>query len=109
MRDGGFSQFEVYWVALDPTLGAEIKKTRPCVIISPDEMNQGLRTVIVAPLTSTLRDYPMRVRVDIAGKTSHIVLDQLRTVDKQRLHKPLGRLSKKETQQVRRILQAMFA
>ena len=101
--------FEVYWVVLDPTIGREIKKTRPCVIISPNEMNLHLATVIIAPLTSTLRGYPMRVIASIDGKQGEIVLDQIRSVDKKRLSSMLGKLSRKESTAVLSTLQEMFA
>lgn len=81
------NRFDVYLVALDPTLGSEIKKTRPCVVISPDEMNRHLNTVIIAPLTSTRKKYPTRVGLSFQGKKGDIVLDQIRTVDKKRLVK----------------------
>src|SRR6185295_5821595 len=86
-------RFDVWLVTLDPTVGAEIRKTRPCVIVSPDEMNRQLGTVIVAPLTSTLRDYPMRVRNRFQRREGDIALDQLRAVDKARLAKRLGMVS----------------
>src|SRR5688572_9891601 len=85
-------RFDVYLVNLDPTLGSEIQKTRPCVVISPNEMNRYIRTVIIAPMTSTGRPYPTRVECRFAGKDGQIVLDQLRTVDKARLGRKLGTL-----------------
>jgi mRNA interferase MazF len=86
-------RFDVHLVALDPTLGSEIQKTRPCVIVSPDEMNRHIHTVIVAPMTTKGRSYPTRVTCQFQGKRGEIVLDQLRTVDKIRLVKRLGRIS----------------
>jgi mRNA interferase MazF len=86
-------RFDVHLVALDPTLGSEIQKTRPCVIVSPDEMNRHIRTVIIAPMTTKGRNYPTRVTCQFQGKRGEIVLDQLRTVDKIRLVKRLGRIS----------------
>ncbi len=83
-------RFDVYLVGLDPTKGSEIRKTRPCLIISPNEMNRYIRTVIVAPMTSTVKNYPTRVTTTFQKKQSQIVLDQIRTVDKQRLIKKLG-------------------
>lgn len=80
-------RFEVYLVNLDPTVGSEIQKTRPCVVVSPDEMNRHIRTVIVAPMTTTHRQYPTRVACCFRGKDGQVVLDQLRTVDKERLVK----------------------
>lgn len=87
-------RFEVYLVNLDPTVGSEIKKTRPCLIISPDEMNRYIATVIVAPMTTKGRPYPTRVPCRFQGKEGQIVLDQIRTVDKSRLIQKLGTISK---------------
>src|SRR5579862_9521597 len=84
---------EVFLVALDPTRGSEIRKTRPCVVVSPDEINASLRTAIVAPLTSGGQRYPFRVSCRFAGKTGQVVIDQLRTVDRERFVRRLGRLS----------------
>lgn len=84
------SRFDVFLIKLDPTVGHEIRKTRPCVVISPDEMNRHLGTVIVAPLTTQGKDYPSRVAVTFQGKPGKVVLDQIRTVDKARLTKKLG-------------------
>lgn len=102
-------RFDVFLVALDPTMGSEIQKTRPCVIISPDESNRHIATVIVAPMTTAGRSYPTRVPCLFQGKTGQIVLDQIRTVDKQRLVKLLGRLAASEQQQVLAVLAGMFA
>ena len=101
-------RFDVYLVNLDPTTGGEIQKTRPCVIVSPDEMNRHIATVIVAPMTSARRDYPSRVNCHFQGKDGQIVLDQIRTVDKTRLVKKLGRIGKGESVQILTILQEMF-
>ena len=81
---------EVWLVSLDPTQGVEIQKTRPCVVVSPDEMNQHLRTVIIAPMTTVVRPYPTRVAIRFQGKRGQVVLDQLRAVDRQRLLRKLG-------------------
>jgi len=89
-----FQRFDVYLVNLDPTVGSEIKKTRPCVIVSPNEMNNHISTIIVAPLTSKLRNYPTRVPCRVEGKQGQIVLDQIRTVDKSRLVKKISTLAK---------------
>ncbi len=89
-----YQRFEVYLINLDPTIGSEIKKTRPCVIISPNEMNNHISTVIIAPLTSRLRNYPTRVPCKVEGKQGQIVLDQIRTVDKSRLIKKITTLNK---------------
>ncbi len=102
-------RFEVYLVNLDPTLGSEIKKTRPCCVISPNEMNHNILTVIVAPVTSRVRDYPTRVKCDFQGKSGQIVLDQMRTVDKSRLVKKLGNISVVEQNKIIKILQEMFS
>ena len=102
-------RFSVYLVALDPTVGAEIRKTRPCLIVSPDEMNRHIRTVIVAPMTTATHLYPTRVPCRFAGKSGQVVLDQLRTVDKSRLVKYLGALDAFAARKVTAILLQMFA
>ncbi len=102
-------RFEVFLVDLEPTLGHEIKKTRPCLIISPDEMNRYISTVIVAPMTTKGRDYPTRIECSFQGKKGQIVLDQIRTIDKSRLVKKLGKISKKIQIEVIKILQDMFS
>jgi mRNA interferase MazF len=102
-------RFEVYLVNLDPTVGNEIQKTRPCLIISPDEMNEHIATIIVAPMTTKGRDYPTRVKCQFQGKDGQIVLDQIRTVDKQRLVKKLGRISTSTQEKVLAVLAEMFA
>lgn len=102
-------RFDVYLVILDPTVGAEIQKTRPCLIISPDEMNAYIQTAIVAPMTTKARDYPTRVSCRFEGKDAHIVLDQLRTVDKSRLTKRLGRISVTTQKRVLSVLAELFA
>lgn len=102
-------QFEVYLVDLNPTLGSEINKTRPCIIISPDEINDFIKTVIIAPMTTKGRDYPTRVALIFAGKQGQIVLDQIRTVDKLRLVKKIGKIKEPEAKKVSQILQEMFA
>ena len=102
-------RFDVYLVALDPTLGGEIQKTRPCVVVSPDEMNRTIATVILAPMTTHGRGYPSRVACHFDGKDGQIVLDQLRAVDKRRLLKRLGRIEASAQQEVLQTLAAMFA
>ncbi|MHB8930945.1 MAG: type II toxin-antitoxin system PemK/MazF family toxin [Melioribacteraceae bacterium] len=104
-----FSRFEVYFVNLDPTIGSEIKKTRPCVIISPNEMNHNISTVIIAPLTSKLRNYPTRVPCKVEGKQGQIVLDQIRTVEKIRLVKRINTLNKLTQTKVLDVLKEMFS
>jgi mRNA interferase MazF len=102
-------RFDVYLINLDPTIGAEITKTRPCVIVSPNEMNQFLATVIVAPLTSRIRNYPMRVRCQFQNRVGEVVLDQLRTVDQNRLIKRLGTIDGQTQTSLLQTLQVMFA
>ena len=102
-------RFEIYLVNLDPTVGREIKKTRPCLIVSPDEMNRHIATVIIAPMTTKGRNYPTRVSCKFEGKRGQVILDQLRTVDKKRLVKKLGRIDKKTQQLVLSTLAEMFA
>jgi len=102
------NRFEIYIVSLDPTRGSEIKKTRPCVVISPDEMNHNINTVIIAPMTSSIKKYPTRVPVEFQGEKGQIVLDQIRTVDKTRLIKKMGRLKKSTYEKVASTLQEMF-
>lgn len=103
------SRFEVHLCALDPTVGSEIRKTRPCLVVSPDEMNHHIRTAIVAPMTTKGRDYPTRVGCRFQGKAGQIVLDQIRTVDQSRLVRKLGRIDARAAQKVLGVLQEMFA
>jgi mRNA interferase MazF len=100
---------DVHLVRLDPTLGSEIQKTRPCVIVSPDELNEHLRTVIIAPRTTSGRAYPWRVRCRFQQRSGYIVLDQLRTVDRERLVKRLGALPAQTVSELLARLQEMFA
>ena len=102
------NRFEVFLVSLDPTTGHEIKKTRPCTIISPDEMNRHIGTVIIAPMTTKVRNYPSRVKCKFQGVEGQVVLDQIRTVDKSRLVKKLGRLSASASESIIRVLSEMF-
>ena len=102
-------RFEVYLINLDPTIGHEIKKTRPCLIISPNEMNQHISTAIVAPMTTKGKKYPTRVACSFQGNKGQIVLDQIRTVDKKRLVKRLGSISKNSQEKTIKILQELFA
>lgn len=102
-------RFEVYLVNLDPTVGSEIQKTRPCLIISPDVMNRFIRTVIAAPMTSKGTAYPTRVACRFQGKNGQIVLDQIRTVDKARLVRKLGKVDKQTRTNVLSVLSEMFA
>jgi mRNA interferase MazF len=100
---------DVHLVRLDPTLGSEIQKTRPCVIVSPDELNQHLRTVIVAPMTTGGRAYPWRIRCKFQRRSGYVVLDQLRTVDRERLVRRLGALSTETMTNALSTLREMFA
>jgi mRNA interferase MazF len=102
-------RFEVYLVNLDPTLGSEIRKTRPCLIISPDEMNDHIATIIIAPMTTKGRDYPTRVSCQFEGKDGQIVLDQIRAVDKIRLVKKLGKINTNTQKEVLVVLMEMFS
>jgi mRNA interferase MazF len=102
------NQYDIVLVNLDPTVGNEIKKTRPCVVISPDEMNKHLRTVIIAPMTTSSKNYPTRVEIKHENKLGWIVLDQVRTVDKLRILKSLGKLSKPEVKEVKATLKETF-
>jgi len=102
-------RFDVYLINLDPAVGTEIRKTRPCVVISPDEMNRHVATVIVAPMTTRGRQYPTRVSCRFERKDGQVVLDQLRSIDKVRLVKKLGRLSKHTQKAVLTMLAEMFA
>ena len=98
------SQYDVFLVVLDPAIGREIKKSRPCVIISPDEMNKYTSTLIVAPMTTMSHSYPTRVSVRFGGKDGWVVLDQIRTIDKRRLIKKLGKIDNKTIQQIKSVL-----
>lgn len=102
-------RFDVYLVALDPTIGSEIKKTRPCLVVSPDEMNEHIATIIIAPMSTEGRPYPTRVPCRFQGKSGQIVLDQLRTVDRVRLLRRLGRISAGRQEEVLATLMEMFA
>ena len=102
-------RFEVYLVNLDPTIGREIKKTRPCLVISPDEMNMHIDTIIVAPMTTKGHAYPTRISCKFQGKDGQVVLDQIRTVDKTRLAKRLGTIGAAAQKAVLAVLAEMFA
>jgi mRNA interferase MazF len=102
------TQYHIYLVNLDPTVGHEIKKTRPCLVISPDEMNRHLKTVIIAPLTTKSHDYPSRVSLRFEGKQAWIVLDQIRTVDRVRLVKELGKLDLRHIRKVKDVIREML-
>lgn len=102
------SRFDVFLVALGPTIGHETKKTRPCVVISPDEMNHHIGTIIVAPMTTKGRNYPTRIDCTFQGVEGQVVLDQIRTVDKARLVKKLGHLSQSSGDRILDVLTEMF-
>ncbi len=102
------NQYEICWVNLDPTIGSEIKKTRPCVIISPNEMNHNIRTVIIAPLTSTSKNYPSRVNILFEQKKGWVVLDQIRCIDKARIIKKSGQLDITNIKEVKKVLKEML-
>ncbi len=101
-------QYQIVLVNLDPTVGGEIKKTRPCVIISPDEMNKYLRTIVIAPMTTASRKYPTRVKIKHNEKTGWIVVDQIRTIDKQRVVKILGSLSPSKIKELKLVIKETF-
>jgi mRNA interferase MazF len=103
------NRFDVYLINLDPTVGSEIQKTRPCLIVSPDEMNRHIRTVIVAPMTTAGKAYPTRVSCKFKKKKGQIVLDQIRTIDKTRLVKKLGSINPETQLEVISVLQRLFA
>ena len=98
------SQYQVVIVNLDPTLGSEIRKTRPCVIISPDEMNRPLQTVIIAPITSKSKAYPTRVKINFQGNENWVVIDQIWTIDKRRITKSLKKLSENEIELIKNVI-----
>jgi mRNA interferase MazF len=102
------NQYEVYLVDLDPTKGHEIQKTRPCLVISPNEMNHSISTVIIAPMTTKSHPFPTRIEVEFNKKMGWIVLDQIRTIDKTRLIKKMGKIEKKQVQQVKNILKELL-
>lgn len=101
-------QYDVFLISLDPTVGHKIKKIRPCVIISPDEMNKHISTIIIAPMTSQSHSYPTRLQITFTGKKGWIVLDQIRTVDKKRLIKKLGKLHQQAINEIKTIIKEML-
>lgn len=103
-----FYRFDVLLISLDPSQGSEIKKTRPCVVISPDEMNQHIKTLIVAPMTSTLKNYPTHIPISFDGKEGRILLSQLRTIDRSRIMKKLGIIAPETASLVLETLREMF-
>ncbi len=102
-------QFDIYIVALNPTKGSEINKTRPSVIVSPNVLNKHLNTVIIAPLTTTIKNYPSRVLSNLVGQPGEIALDQIRAVDKERLKKKIGSVDRKTAENIKKVLHTMFS
>lgn len=101
-------QYDIFWIDLNPTKGHEIKKVRPCVILSPNEMNLNISTIIIAPMTTKSRQYPTRIKINFKKKTGWIVLDQIRTIDKIRLKEKAGHLNDREIVEIKRILKEML-
>ncbi len=102
------NRYEIYWIDLDPTKGSEIKKIRPCVIISPDEINHNINTIIIAPVTSVSKNYPTRINIKLEGKEGWIVLDQIRCVDKVRLVKKIGILNEQVIRKIKNTIKEML-
>ena len=102
------NQYDIFWVDLNPTIGHEIKKVRPCVILSPDEMNFNIDTIIIAPMTTKSRSYPTRVKITFEKKSGWIILDQIRTIDKIRLKEKAGHLDETKIKEVKSILKEML-
>lgn len=102
------SQYSVFWVNLDPTIGSEIQKTRPCLVISPDEMNKYLRTIVIAPLTTSNKNYPTRVKIELNKKESWVALDQVRTIDRQRIVKFIGNIKPSEIEKCKAIIKETY-
>ena len=101
-------QYEVYWIDLNPTIGAEMQKIRPGVVVSPDELNAHLDTVIIIPITSSIHGYPYRVRCNIMGRDGEIATDQIRTIDKRRLKKKISKIDESEKIKLQQVLQLML-
>ena len=106
--NGRMKQYEVHLINLDPTIGHEMKKTRPCVVISPDEMNENIVTVLIAPLTTKSHNYPSRVAISFDGKKGWVVLDQIRVIDKIRSIKKLGKLKENEIRKMKKVIMEML-
>jgi mRNA interferase MazF len=101
-------QYEVYWIDLNPTIGAEMQKIRPGVVVSPDELNAHLDTVIIIPITSSIHGYPYRVRCTLMGRDGEIATDQIRTIDKRRLKKKIAKIDEREKNNLQQVLQLML-
>lgn len=102
------NQYDIVIVNLDPTIGSEIKKTRPCVVVSPNEINHNLQTLIIAPITSKSNNYPTRICITLDKHKNWVVIDQIRTIDKRRIHKLIGKLKEAEIKEVKRVIQQTF-
>lgn len=103
-----FRQYEIYWISLDPTLGSEIAKNRPCVVVSPNEMNQFLRTLIIVPITSTIKNYPWRIDCMVSGRKGSIATDQIKVVDRVRVGSKIGNMATVEITLLKDVLQKML-
>ncbi|HRE58953.1 MAG TPA: type II toxin-antitoxin system PemK/MazF family toxin [Candidatus Kapabacteria bacterium] len=103
-----FLQYDIVIVNLDPTIGSEIKKKRPCLIVSPNEMNKHLSIVVICPITSQSKNYPTRISIELDGQTNWVVIDQIRTIDKSRITKMIGHLEDKTIEQVKRIIKETY-
>ena len=105
---GPINQYDVVLVNLDPTMGSEMKKTRPCVVLSPNEMNKHLQTIVIAPMTSSSKNYPTRIKVVQNGQEGWVVIDQIRTIDRNRIIKRFETLTNKEIEQVKNVIKETF-
>jgi len=101
-------QYEIYWINLDPTVGSEIQKTRPGIVITPDSMNNNIDTIIIAPLTTKSHDYPTRLKTNVAGKECWAVIDQIRAIDKSRLNEKIGDMDKNDILKLKNIINEML-
>ena len=101
-------QYEIYWISLDPTIGSEMAKMRPCVVISPDEMNQFLRTFLIIPVTSTLKNYPWRINCVVSGRNGSLATDQIKVVDNSRFGAKIGILNNEEISALKEVIQKML-
>ncbi len=101
-------QYAIVLVNLDPTLGSEIQKTRPCVVVSPNEMNKHLKTIVICPMTTSTKEYPTRVAVNHDGKSGMIIIDQIRTIDKSRIQQVFGKLNKTEIKMCKEVIKETF-
>jgi mRNA interferase MazF len=101
-------QYQIVLLNLNPTIGSEIQKTRPCVIVSPNELNDHLQTIVIAPMTSTSRNYPTRIKVRHNDQDGWVVIDQIRTIDKIRIVKKLGNLAEKEIKECKKVIRETF-